>query len=69
MPIHGLARYSPFRLTLQVSVKFSLRPNLCDDSLRAVIPVEPALIDQVDAWEGESLGCGFYRVAGGANER
>ena len=69
MPIHGLSGFSPFRLTVPVSVKFILRRNLCDDSLGAVIPAEPALIDPVDAWEGESLGCGFYRVAGGANER
>ena len=69
MPIYGLARYSPFRLTVPVSVKFSLRRNRCDDSLRTVIPAEPALIGHGDTWEGESPGCGFYRVAGGENER
>ena len=52
-----------------MGLELIFRRQLSDDSLRFVIRVRNLLLEQAALRGRESSGGGFYRMAGGQNER
>ena len=52
-----------------MGLELIFRRQLSDESRRFVIRVRNPLLEQADLRGSESSGGGFYRMAGGENER